>query len=160
MSTADREISAERLLDAPRELVFDVWTNPKHVAEWWGPNGFKNTVHEMNVTPGGIWRLTMHGPDGTDYPNEIHYIEVKRPELLIYSHGGAENHPDSFRVTVKFTAIGNKTKLTMQMLFKSAQERNDVAEKYGAVEGLRQTLDRLEAFVLERHLATEAQRIS
>src|SRR5579862_1989189 len=64
-NAAERELVFRRLLDAPRELVFDVWTNPAHVPQWWGPNGFTTTIHEMDVRPGGVWRLTMHGPDGT-----------------------------------------------------------------------------------------------
>ena len=78
-STADREIAATRIFDAPRELVWKAWTDPKHVAQWWGPNGFTNTIHEMNVSPGGVWRFMMHGPDGTDYPNRIVFIEVVEP---------------------------------------------------------------------------------
>lgn len=78
--TADREIVISRLIHAPRELVFKVWTDPKHVAHWWGPNGFTNTIHEMDVRPGGVWRFIMHGPDGVDYPNKIVYKEVVKPQ--------------------------------------------------------------------------------
>ena len=63
--TADREIVATRIYGAPRELVWRVWTDPKHIAQWWGPQGFTNTIREMDVRPGGAWRFTMHGPDGT-----------------------------------------------------------------------------------------------
>src|SRR6266852_4602923 len=79
----DREIVITRLLDAPRELAFQAWTEPQHVAHWWGPNGFTNTIHEMDVRPGGVWRFIMHGPDGTDYKNEIVYVEVVKPERLV-----------------------------------------------------------------------------
>ncbi|MBL8021792.1 MAG: SRPBCC family protein [Leptospirales bacterium] len=162
MSTADREISARRLLDAPCELVFDVWTDPQHVAVWWGPNGFTNTVHEMDVRAGGNWRFTMHGPDGIDYPNEVHYIEVKRPERMVYTHGAGANDPDAFRVTVTFEAVGNKTMLAFQILFNTAEQRNQVVDKFGAVEGLNQNLDRFESFLRKGRLANmaEAQRIS
>ncbi len=84
--TTDREIVATRLLDAPRELVWEVWTDPKHLAQWWGSNGFANTIHEIEVKPGGVWRFIMHGPDGTDYKNEIVYVEVVKPERLVYDH--------------------------------------------------------------------------
>ena len=76
---APDEIVTTRLLNAPRALVFEAWTDPHHVAQWWGPNGFTNTIHEMDVTPGGVWRFVMHGPDGVDYPNRIVYIEVVNP---------------------------------------------------------------------------------
>src|SRR2546430_11151240 len=81
--TSDREILLTRVFDAPRELVFKVWTDPEHVGRWWGPRGFTNTIHEMDVRPGGVWRFTMHGPDGVDYLNRIVFIEVARPERLV-----------------------------------------------------------------------------
>ena len=58
------------------------WTDPEHVAKWWGPTGFTNTIYEMDVRPGGVWRFVMHGPDGIDYQNKIVYIEVVKPERL------------------------------------------------------------------------------
>ena len=78
-STADREIVVTRLIDAPRELVFEAWTDPKHVDKWWGPRGFTSTTSEMDVRPGGIWRLVMHGPDGRDYPNHIVFEKSSNP---------------------------------------------------------------------------------
>src|SRR5204862_6663406 len=72
-TTADREIVTTRLIDAPRALVFEAWTDPKHVAHWFGPDGFVTTTHSMEVRPGGIWRFTMRGPDGTDWPNVVTY---------------------------------------------------------------------------------------
>lgn len=71
--TADREIVITRVFDAPREQVFDAWTDSEHVSQWWGPNGFTTTTHEMDVRPGGVWRFIMHGPDGVDYKNRIVY---------------------------------------------------------------------------------------
>jgi len=142
--TADREIVLSRLLDAPRELVFAVWTDPKQIVQWWGPRGFTTTSHEMSVTPGGVWRFVMHGPDGRDYKNKIIYTEVVRPERLVYRHAGEDEHEDvRFHVTVTFEAQGRKTLLTMRSVFATAQERDDVVEKYGALEGARQTLERL-----------------
>lgn len=83
-STADREIGTTRIFNAPRELVGKAWADPKHVALWWGPNGFTNTISEMSVKPGGTWRFVMHGPDGTDDPNKIVFLEVVKPERLVY----------------------------------------------------------------------------
>jgi uncharacterized protein YndB with AHSA1/START domain len=76
-STADREILITRTFDAPRELVWEAWTNPKHVTHWWGPNGFTTTIEKMDVRVGGVWKHVMHGPDGTDYPN-IKYFHRHR----------------------------------------------------------------------------------
>ncbi|GAA4469249.1 hypothetical protein GCM10023093_28340 [Nemorincola caseinilytica] len=141
--THTREIVQERLLNAPRELVFDVWTRPEHIAKWWGPTGFTTTIHEMEVKEGCIWRSTMHGPDGTNYPNLIKYKEVVRPERLVYDHGtGIEGDPHRFEVTVTFEDVDGKTKLTMRCVFPTASERDAVAGY--AVEGGRQTINKLE----------------
>ena len=146
-NTSERELVMTRVINAPRDLVFTVWTDPKHIANWWGPNGFTNTIHEMNVKPGGTFLLTMHGPDGTDYPNKIVYDEVVKPEKLTWSHGtGVEGEPGQFNVTVTFEADGQKTRITMHMLFVSKEEKDMVVEKHGAIEGNRQTMDRLEAY--------------
>jgi uncharacterized protein YndB with AHSA1/START domain len=139
-STAGREIVATRVFDAPRELVWEAWTNPEHVAKWWGPKGFTNTIHEMDVRPGGVWQFVMHGPDGTDYQNKIVFIEIVKPERLVYDHVSGPK----FQMTVTFDDHGGKTRLTARMLFESAELRNKVAEEFGAVEGLNQTLGRLE----------------
>ena len=84
--SSDREILVTRLFDAPRELVFEAWTNLKHIPHWWGPKGFATAVHEMDVRPGGVWRLTMRGPDGREYKNWIVFVEVAKPERLVYKH--------------------------------------------------------------------------
>ena len=140
----DREILLTRVFDAPRDLVFKVWTDPEHVARWWGPRGFTNTIHEMDVRPGGVWRFTMHGPGGVDYLNKIVFIEVARPERLVYDHGGGEDgDSDRFHATITFTEEGGKTRVTMRTLFVSAAERDRVIKEYGAIEGGNQTLDRL-----------------
>src|SRR5215208_5093567 len=119
--TADREIVLSRLLHAPRELVFAAWTDPKQIMQWWGPRGFTTTSHEMSVTPGGVWRFVMHGPDGRDYKNKIIFTEVVAPERLVYRHAGEDEHEDvRFQVTVTFQAQGRKTLLTMRSLFATA----------------------------------------
>ena len=82
-STADRELLLTRLLNAPIELVWEVWTDPKHLAQWWGPNGFSNTISQMDVQPGGEWNLVMHGPDGKDYKNKSVFKEVVMHRKLV-----------------------------------------------------------------------------
>jgi uncharacterized protein YndB with AHSA1/START domain len=138
-STADREIASTRVFDAPRDLVFDAWTDQQQVAQWWGPNGFTTTTQSMDVRPGGAWIFVMHGPDGTDYKNHVVYREVVRPERLVYDHISGP----LFRATVIFDAEGEKTRISMQMVFETAELRNRVAEEYEAVEGLEQTLNHL-----------------
>jgi uncharacterized protein YndB with AHSA1/START domain len=150
-NTIDREIIATRILKAPREVVFEVWTNPKHVVHWWGPTGFTNTISEMSVKPGGVWRFMMHGPDGTDYPNKIVFKEVIKPSFLSYDHGwdvdDQKKDPRTFEVTVNFNAKGKTTELIMKMVFKSKEVKDEVVEKYGAIEGNKQTMDKLEEYL-------------
>lgn len=146
----DRELIFERLLNAPRPLVFKVWTDPVHIVQWWGPNGFTNTNHGMDISPNGVWRFTMHGPDGTDYKNKIVFLEVIEPERIVYRHSDDEDtEPIHFHVTVTFDAKGNKTLLTMRMVFDTREELEKVAREYGAIEGAHQTIGRLEAYVAD-----------
>lgn len=148
-ATADREIVMTRVFDAPRELVFEAWTRPEHVGRWFGPRGFTTTIHEMDVRVGGMWRYIMHGPDGTDYTNRVVYQEITRPERLVYLHGeDVDDDPGRFHVTVTFGDEGGKTRLTMRMVFATAEQREG-AIGFGAVELGHQTLDRL-----AEHLAT------
>ena len=136
-----------RIVDAPRELVWQAWTEPKHVAQWWGPNGFTNTIHAMDVKPGGVWRFVMHGPDGTDYPTKVVYREVVKPERLVYDLSGEdERDAHSFRATVTFVERSGKTEVTMASLFPSVAAR-DAVLKFGAVEGGAQTLARLAEYL-------------
>jgi uncharacterized protein YndB with AHSA1/START domain len=152
----DRELLFTREFDAPRELVWDAWTQPQHVTQWWGPTGFTSTIHEMAVQPGGVWRLTMHGPDGTDYPNKIVFVEVVKPERLVYDHSGdSEDDPTHFHVVLTFEEHGGGTKLTMHMQFPTAEELRQKIEEFGALEGAKQHLERL-----RQYLSTmEVQRV-
>lgn len=142
---ADREIVITRVFDAPRELIWNAWTDPKQIVRWWGPRGFTTTIHEMDIRPGGVWRHTMHGPDGTDYPNQNLFIEVVKPERIVYSLAGGkqDDRGTQAEVTWTFEAQGQTTKLTLRMLFPSVEAREHVVKTYGAIEGGNQTLDRL-----------------
>jgi uncharacterized protein YndB with AHSA1/START domain len=140
-TTTDREILTTRVFDAPRELVYAAFLDPQHISRWWGPNGFRTTTYEMEVRPGGVWRFTMHGPDGTDYPNVITYREVVRNERLAYDHGGDPDHAD-FENTITFTDEAGKTRVTMRAVFTTVAQCQ-AAIKFGAPEGGQQTLARL-----------------
>ena len=146
-STADREMVITRTVGAPRALVWQAWTQPQHIAAWWGPDGFRTTIHEMAVAVGGVWRFIMHGPDGTDYPNRIVYREIVEPERLVYDHDDDSPNPNiSFRSTVTFEEQGGKTRLTLRALFPTKEAR-EAALKFGAEEGGKQTLARLDGHV-------------
>jgi len=159
-SAADREIVLSRVFDAPRELVWEAWTDPKQVVKWWGPPGFTTTIAKMDVRPGGEWRHTMHGPDGTDYPNRSRFLEVARPERIVYAHaGGTKGRPGvRFQSTWTFEARGARTKLTLRMVFPTAEARDLIAREYGAVEGGKETLGRMAEHLAGRlgHPATSA----
>ena len=148
-NTSDREIVTTRVLNAPREMVFDAWTDPKQIVKWWGPTGFSTTIEKMHVRPGGEWTQVMHGPDGTDYPNTHVFTEVKRPERIVYTHGGRREGGLEVRshMTVTFEDLGDQTRLTMRMVFPSAAERDRTVREYNAVEGAKQTVGRLAEFL-------------
>jgi uncharacterized protein YndB with AHSA1/START domain len=143
--TADREIVTTRLIDAPPALVFEAWTDPRHVEHWFGPDGFVTTTASMDVRPGGTWRFTMRGPDGKLWPNVVTYEEIAPPSRLVYRHGDDEN-PDMFHVTVTFEDRGGRTALTLRSVFPTAAARDFVVRERGAVEGGRQTVARLAAY--------------
>jgi uncharacterized protein YndB with AHSA1/START domain len=149
-NTADREIVITRLLNAPRELVFEAWTDPKHLINWWGPKGFTNTFKKADIRTGGEWVFIMHGPDGIDYPNRVFFEEIVRPERIVYTHGSDDiNDPAQFRVTATFEKQGAKTNLTMQLVFQTAAARDQVIREFGAIEGANQTMDRLESLLAD-----------
>jgi len=135
----DPEELAARVLDAPRELVFRAWTDPDHLAKWWGPKGFTNTFQEFDLRPGGVWRFVMHGPDGVDYKNKSVFVEVVKPERIVFHHVSGPR----FQVTATFAGQAGKTMLTFHMLFDTAAECAKV--KGYAAEANEQNFDRLEA---------------
>ncbi len=138
--------------DAPRELVFEAWTDPKHIAQWWGPNGFTTTTSAFDMRPGGVWRFVMHGPDGRDYENRITYDEIVKPERIVYHHGGGGDvEPVQFRMVVTFEDLGGRrTRLTLRATFPSTARRDRVIREYGADEGMVQTLSRLADYLATR----------
>jgi uncharacterized protein YndB with AHSA1/START domain len=145
-ATADREIVLTRQLDAPRELVWRAWTEPEHLVRWWGPDGFTNTFHEIEFRTGGVWRFIMHGPDGTDYENYVHFLEVVPLERMVYDQGtSADNVMHSSRVT--FEEADGGTLVTLRVVFPTAEARNAVVQNFNAIEAGHQTLAKLAAYV-------------
>ncbi len=148
-SAGGREMIVSRVINAPREKVWRAFSEPGHLIHWWGPNGFTNTFHEFSFTEGGVWRFMMHGPDGTDYPNRVIFEEITPQSRVVYKHDddddGASGH--AFRSTVNFEEVegGSKTKVTLNLVFETAEER-EKSVKFGAVEGGNQTLGRWDAY--------------
>ncbi|HUG12300.1 MAG TPA: SRPBCC domain-containing protein [Opitutaceae bacterium] len=148
IDTSDREIVIWRAFRAPRELVWKAWTDPELVVKWWGPRGFTTTIETMDLRVGGVWKLMMHGPDGTNFPNKSIFKEIVPFERIVYSHGGGREDGDgsgaNFVATWTFEDAGEgMTRLTGRMVFPSKEARDTVVREYGAIEGGRQTLERL-----------------
>lgn len=141
MSTdaSDRELVTTRVLNAPRERVFSAFSDAGHLAQWWGPEGFRNTFHELDLRAGGAWRYTMHGPNGADYPNESVFVEVVKPERIVIEHVSGPR----FRLTITLAAEAGRTRLTWRQRFPTAAECDKI--KALAIPANEQNLDRLEA---------------
>lgn len=141
--TKDREISISRLLDAPVDIVWEVWIRAVHIANWWAPNGFTNTIGRMEVEPEGQWDLVMHGPDGTDYKNKSIFKEVVPFRKLVYEHVTGPK----FTATILFDARGEQTFLSWTMVFESREEFINTVKTYKADEGLKQNIEKLSVFL-------------
>lgn len=155
-----KELRITRLYDAPVSAVWAAWTDPDQVAQWWGPRGFTLTTHSKDLRPGGAWVYTMHGPDGTDYANKTVYHEVEPQRRLVYDHGGGDDRPPLFRVTVEFTEVRGKTRMEMTMTLptpEAAAETRAFVKKAGGdatwdrlAEHLAWASDRKQRFVINR----------
>lgn len=147
---ADREVIVTRTLNIPRELVWEAWTNPKHIVNWWGPNDFITTIEKMDFRVGGLWLHTMTHISGTRYPNHSIFKEIKYPSKIVYDHGDGERI--WFEATVTFEETGDGTIVTIRQLFPSKASRDEVVEKSGAIEGGKQHLNKLEIYIKENLL--------
>ncbi|MGH7442213.1 MAG: SRPBCC domain-containing protein [bacterium] len=146
-TVAKQEILVSRLVSAPRNLVYQAFTDPKHINAWWGPDGVKNTdVEEMDVRVGGTWRFKMVGPDGTVYPNVLIYKELKEPERIVFDHNNGTRI--DFQMHFTFEDHDGKTLVTIRHHFESKEARDLVVEKYHAIEGAEQTLTKLNAYLM------------
>jgi uncharacterized protein YndB with AHSA1/START domain len=163
------DIHILRTYNAPLQAVWEAWTDPAQTALWWGPRGFTLTTHSKDVRTGGSWTYTMHGPDGTDYPNDTAYLEVEPLAKLVYDHGANDKQPPMFRVTVLFSEAGGKTVMDMRMTLPTpeaaAQTRQFVKQAGGdatwdrLAEYLAQRLERRELFVINRSFDAPLERM-
>jgi len=132
-----------RVFDAPREVVFKVWTDPKHVAQWWGPRGFQTTIHEMDVRRGGRWRYAMRGPDGNDYPFDGVFIEVVKPERLVFDGAILGDPKLGVWTEVTFADDEGKTKVSVRQAYSFESDATR-----GAPIGWNQQFDRLVEYLV------------
>jgi uncharacterized protein YndB with AHSA1/START domain len=146
----DREIVLSRVINAPRELVFSAWADPRHLPQWFSPAGFKVETKSMDISIGGEWRFDMIAPGGKRYTNRMKFRRIERPRLIEFDHGtDKDNDPGIFRTTITFDEQSNgKTVVTLRQLHPTKAQR-DAGIGFGAVEYGYQTLDKL-----ARHVET------
>jgi uncharacterized protein YndB with AHSA1/START domain len=145
----DREYRTSRVLDAPVELVWEVWTTREHVEQWWGPKGFKSRIDLMEVRPGGEWHMVIHGPDGKEYVVRSVFKEVVPLKRMVYEmHDRVSGL--TFTVTVELEARGAQTLLSSHTLFETAEQCIRMVKTLKADEGFRQTLQRLNEYLIVR----------
>jgi uncharacterized protein YndB with AHSA1/START domain len=148
LRASDREIVVSRIIEGPRRLVFKAFTDPKHLGQWWGPDGFTTTTRAFEFRPGGVWDFIMHSPDGADLPNWIEWREIVPPGRIVYRHGESDDEPRAFVSTVTLVERGSATEVTMRAVFTTKEQCDEVIEQYGALEGGTQHLGRLAAYVV------------
>src|SRR5215212_12021689 len=148
-ATADREIVISRVIDAPRELVFEAFTEVRHLSQWWGPEGFTTTTRSVEFRAGGAWDFVMHAPDGTDYEEWITWTQIAPPERIAFLHGESHDDPDAFESVLTFQPDGAGTRIELRTVFPSTQARDLAIEKSHAIEGGKQTLSKLAAYVTD-----------
>src|SRR3954447_12541406 len=148
-AAADREIVISRIISTPRELLFEAFTQVRHLSRWWGPEGFTTTTRSFEFRVGGEWDFVMHGPDGTDYQEWITWREIVPPERIVLLHGESRDDPDAFESVLAFEPAGEETRIVMRTVFPTEELRDEAVEKYHAIEGGEQTLRNLATYVAE-----------
>jgi uncharacterized protein YndB with AHSA1/START domain len=146
---AEREVTITRVFDAPRALVFKAWTDPQHLAQWWGPEGFTNPVCEFEAYVGGKLRIHMRGPDGAVYPMKGVIREIAAPERLVFSSvavDAAGKHLLEGLTTVTFVEQNGKTTMTMHSRAAAVAEIG-ISYLQGMEAGWTQSIDRLKGLL-------------
>ncbi len=145
MNEEERELVLQREIPFARELVWKAITDPEHMQRWWGPDGFTIEDLTMDLRVGGTWTFVMVGPDGTRYPNHSVFTEITFPSRLLFDHGDGERV--WFESTIDLQDTDSGTLITLRQLFPNRESRDEVVNKYGAIEGGKQHLAKLEAYV-------------
>ena len=149
VETTDREIVITRVINAPPALVFEAFTDVRHLSQWWGPEGFSTTTRTFEFREGGSWDFVMHGPDGTDYSEWITWTEIVPPERISLLHGDSRDDPNAFESVLTFAPDGAATVIEMRTVFPTKELRDQAVVTYHAIEGGQQTLGNLAAYVTE-----------
>jgi uncharacterized protein YndB with AHSA1/START domain len=137
-----REQKTSLLLNAPVQMVWEVWTKPEHIQHWWGPDGFTNTIQKMQVEVGGEWIFTMHGPDGKNYPNRTVFREVLKHKKIIHEH-----FDPNFIAIIEFESQGDKTLLHWYKLYETRELFEMIEKHHKTNEGFKQTVAKLSTYL-------------
>lgn len=140
-------------MKAPIKLIWDAWTQPEHIMNWWGPRGFTTTIHEMDLQEGGEWKMTLHGPDGTNYPNRSIFKEVDPFKKIVFEHFNPH-----FITTILFGSKGEETAIDWTMLFETVKMRNIVIKTHKADKGQKENVERLEQYLSQLRSGSKTRR--
>lgn len=144
--TSGREQKTSLLLNAPIELVWEVWTKPDHIKHWWGPDGFTSTIEKMQAESGGEWIFTMHGPEGKNYPNKIIFREMVKYKKIVHEH-----FEPNFIAVIDFERQGEKTLLNWYKLYETKELYEMVEKQNKTNEGFKQTVERLVKYLSQKN---------
>ncbi len=141
--TKNRTLQTTGIFKVSIGLMWEVWTNPNHILNWWGPTGFTTTINKMEVKEGGEWNLTMHGPEGANYPNRSVFKEIVPFKKIVFEHFNPH-----FMTTVVFESKGDETLIDWSLLFDTAEMHDIVVKAHKADEGQKQNMEKLEKYLI------------
>ena len=140
--TGNKELRMSRTFNAPIQLIWKAWTDPAHIIKWWGPDGFTTTIHIMDLSEGGEWKLTLHGPDGKNYPNRSIFRKIVLHKEIVLEH-----YNPHFMTTVLFESTGEHTYLDWKLEFDTPEMRETIVRVHKADEGHKQNFERLQLYL-------------
>lgn len=144
IEVSGRQMRTRKELSTPVGRVWSAWTTPKQIAEWWGPAGFTNEIHIMDLKPGGEWRITMFAPDGKSFPNKSEFVEIVECEKIVFKHFNP-----NYLATIIFSEHGKDSILDWTMEFETEELFDTVVKVFKADEGLSQNVDKLEDYLIK-----------
>lgn|SRR5690606_22589055 len=142
----NRELRDVKLLNSPIDLVWEVWTNPEHIVNWWGPKGFTNTIHKMDFKEGGEWKFTMHSENGKDFANRSIFKEIIPHKKIVFEHFNPH-----FMTTIIFESRDTGTIIDWSLLFDTAEMREIIVKTHKADEGQKENFEKLESYLSSLH---------
>lgn len=149
----DRELHFSRILNAPVQIVWEVWTNPEEISLWWGPDGFRNTIQKMEIKPGGEWNMIMHAPNGTDFEIKSIFKEIVKHRKIVYE----QLTHFKYIATIEFESREDKTFISWNMLFESKEKLMEAAKIYGVIEGFKQNTEKLDNYLQQQNFTKYKQ---